>query len=83
MNSTIFLTGSIRIAFWTLFVPRRIPVMYGNNLEQQKGLSDNLSKKANTFFYGDFNIWQVDNPLAENYHDPLHKSGVIGKPELE
>ena len=66
-----------RIAFWTLFVPRRIPVMYGNNLEQQKGLSDNLSKKANTFFYGDFNIWQVDNPLAENYHDPLHKSGVI------
>jgi len=39
--------------------------MYGNNLEQQKELSDNLSKKANTFFYGDFNVWQVNNPVAD------------------
>ena len=49
-----------RIAFWTLFVPRRIPLMYGTRIEQQKDQSENLSNKAKTFFYGDFNIWQVD-----------------------
>jgi S-adenosylmethionine-diacylglycerol 3-amino-3-carboxypropyl transferase len=61
IDSLIEICGSdARIAFWTLFVPRRIPLMYRTTIEPQKDLSEDLSNNAKTFFYGDFNIWQVD-----------------------
>jgi S-adenosylmethionine-diacylglycerol 3-amino-3-carboxypropyl transferase len=60
IDNLIQICGSnARISFWTLFVPRRIPLMYGNSIEAQNDLSENLSTKVKTFFYGDFNVWKI------------------------
>jgi S-adenosylmethionine-diacylglycerol 3-amino-3-carboxypropyl transferase len=56
-----------RMAFWTLFVPRKLPFsltscFHGDDEETRKKFST-----YGTFFYGGFHVWTINNALQENH----------------
>ncbi len=47
-----------RMTFWTLFVPREIPLSYKLSYQTNSLANRSLTRHAKTFFYRDFQIWQ-------------------------
>lgn len=48
-----------KIAYWTLFVPRKIPALLRDELHYHHKMSDELFRTSKTFFYESFNLLTV------------------------
>ncbi len=56
-----------RLAFWTLFIPRRVPPSLTDQIAPCSSESIKLHFQARTFFYGSFCLWTVqDSPRPIN-----------------
>jgi len=54
-----------RLAFWTLFIPRRIPVALDGRFADCSPSFETLFSQVRTFFYGSFCLWtKADRPGA-------------------
>ena len=52
-----------RLAFWTLFVPRKIPPSLTSHLVSETEPAQRLYVSDRAFFYGAFNIWRIGNVI--------------------
>ena len=52
--------GKALMSFWTLFIPRKVPLMYKDNITFNSELSKKLFEKNRSFFYGTFNVWSIN-----------------------
>lgn len=48
-----------RVAFWTLFIPRRVPSSLESRFVSETASAQKLWARDRSFFYGDFNLWRI------------------------
>ena len=53
-------SGKALMTFWTLFIPRKVPAMFKENIMFDSELSNELFDKNRSFFYGTFNVWRIN-----------------------
>jgi S-adenosylmethionine-diacylglycerol 3-amino-3-carboxypropyl transferase len=48
-----------KLAFWTLFIPRAVPLALAGRMTPTQELAERLLSEARAFFYGGFCLWSI------------------------